>query len=117
MYEAGVYFLCGIKQDSNTFCYCIPWAKTFDPDLIAQAFEQGTVQEWAVSPMVYPYLIHPTLKAVMLNTSDIMDGDEPDALKHEVQMILEQMYYDILQESPNKQSHTQGAWTNILQSL
>ncbi|KAI6138337.1 hypothetical protein BKA82DRAFT_3990551 [Pisolithus tinctorius] len=32
-------------------------------------------------------------------------------------MILEQMYYDILQESPNKRSHTQGAWTNIPQSL
>ncbi|KAI6010447.1 hypothetical protein BKA83DRAFT_4068589 [Pisolithus microcarpus] len=46
------------------------------------------------------------------------EGDEePDALKQKVQSILEQMYYDILHESPNKRCHTEGAWTNIPRAL
>lgn len=41
----------------------------------------------------------------------IVDPQNP--LKNEVQVILEQMFFDILQESPNKKSHREGAWTNI----
>ncbi|KAF8130614.1 hypothetical protein EV363DRAFT_1296686 [Boletus edulis] len=39
---------------------------------------------------------------------------EPEnSLKSHVQLILEQMFYDILQESPNCKSHSQKPWTNI----
>ncbi|KAF8431680.1 hypothetical protein L210DRAFT_3507781 [Boletus edulis BED1] len=39
---------------------------------------------------------------------------EPEnSLKSHVQLILEQMFYDILQESPNRKSHSQKPWTNI----
>lgn len=39
--------------------------------------------------------------------------DPQNPLKNRVQLILEQMFYDILQESPNKKGHAEGSWTNI----
>lgn len=45
------------------------------------------------------------------NQPDNQDPQNP--LKCQVQLILEQMYYDILQESPNKRNRNEGAWTNI----
>jgi hypothetical protein len=47
-----------------------------------------------------------------------IDNDAPEiSLKQQVQEILEQMYYDILQESPNKRDRQEGAWTNIPSDL
>lgn len=40
-----------------------------------------------------------------------MEPENP--LKNRVQLILEQMFYDILHESPNRRSHSEGPWTNI----
>ena len=38
-------------------------------------------------------------------------------LKVQVQEILAQMYYDILQESPNKRNRVEGPWTNIPRAM
>lgn len=43
--------------------------------------------------------------------------DPQNPLKNEVQVILEQFFFDILQESPNKKSKTEGSWTNIPATL
>ena len=58
------------------------------------------------------------------NRQPVPDDDEPhfqdaphNPLKSEVRIILEQMFFDILQESPNKKSQLEGAWTNIPQAL
>jgi hypothetical protein len=56
------------------------------------------------------------------NRQPIPDEDVPqdaprDPLKSEVRVILEQMFFDVLQESPNRKSQREGAWTNIPQAL
>lgn len=51
--------------------------------------------------------------AVMLELDIQQDPNNGNPLKNEVQVILEQMFFDILQESPNKRTHTEGSWTNI----
>ncbi|KAI6041176.1 hypothetical protein EDC04DRAFT_2893391 [Pisolithus marmoratus] len=158
MYEAGVYFICDIEQDTRSHCYRIPWAKTFDEQLLAQAYEHGTIQEHTANRTghhtmdvanIRPYdcpmpAVGHQLDGLLLPNPPCPQGrdveyfnqhgggncnvdveddlhnevnDDPDALKQKVQLILEQMYYDILHESPNKQYHTVGAWTNILRAL
>jgi hypothetical protein len=56
-------------------------------------------------------------QAIDVGNNFEIQQDANNPLKNEVQIILEQMYFDILQESPNKRSHREGAWTNIPQVL
>ncbi|KAI6009140.1 hypothetical protein EDC04DRAFT_2610733 [Pisolithus marmoratus] len=116
MYEAGVYFICDIEQDTRSHCYRIPWAKTFDEQLLAQAYEHGTIQE---GQDVEYFNRHGRGNRNVDVEDDLHNevNNNPDALKQKVQLILEQMYYDILHESPNKRYHMVGAWTNILRAL
>ena len=45
MDEAGVYFFCDVVVDHRMKCLRIAWAKSFSPRLIAEAYEQGTLND------------------------------------------------------------------------
>ena len=174
MYEAGLYFICDIVADGCLNSYCIPWAKVFSPQFIANANEKGTLNDichmlgggqvqigqCAVNPeRIANRSIHPTHDVRNLRPYDLplpqignhleglpipnpqgARGTDVDyyhhhgggnhcldihedlgaaeehvenPLKVQVQEILAQMYYDILQESPNKRNNVEGPWTNI----
>lgn len=178
MYEAGVYFICDVVADNVTHGYRIPWAKQFSPQLIAQAYDQGTINQvrhllgaGELNTGRRPINIERTSNRTANPTLDVQNlrphdrplpqignrlnglpvpkvrrpqgpdvdhfnqhgsgnrrldiANNPDlnnevpeiSLKQQVQEILEQLYYDILHESPNKRNHLEGAWTNIPRAL
>lgn len=55
----------------------------------------------------------------VVNADDDFEAaqDVNNPLKQAVQVILEQMFFDIIQVSPNKRSYREGAWTNIPRAL
>ena len=178
MNEAGVYFFCDVIADNSTRSLRIPWAKSFSPGLIAQAYDQGTLNNIRnllgsgqvergrrrVNPertanrsaqltldvrnfrapdhplpqignqldgLPLPEPHHPrghdvdyfhrhgggNRNYLIEDEADPLDEPTDNPLKDHVQLILDQFYHDILQESPNKRHHAEGAWTNIPRAL
>ncbi|KAG8213832.1 hypothetical protein J3R82DRAFT_10560 [Butyriboletus roseoflavus] len=133
IYKAGTYFLCDVVWDTRTYVYHIPFSKAFDPQLITQAYEKGTMNELQTaqrqphgectnnhtsnntinvcslrtSDCPLPVLSHcldnialPNPHVLMVPTLTILNNMESknpkNPLKSQVQLILEQMFYDIL---------------------
>ncbi|KAF9227000.1 hypothetical protein BS17DRAFT_764361 [Gyrodon lividus] len=123
------YCVLGLAKEIDG--YCIPYAKTFTPNSLHNVMKLEPSMKSVMCLVLARFKLEDAgyIQSIDVNHFDLCGGgnqapgvpfelsnderDQENPLKQEVQRVLEQMYFDILQESPNKKSHTQGAWTNI----